>query len=1041
MGMGKNLKSMICLLFVMCLISVTPVQAQSNTPNLTIQELVSGLITPWSLAFTPDGTMLFTQRRGVLSARLTDGTVNTVTADFSDFFAQRTTGLMSILVDPNFSDNRRFYTCQGHQVAGESDDTREVQVIAWTMNETYTGAVRVDDPLVGGIKVRSDGFHGGGRMRFGPDGYLWICTGDAGAGTVPQDKSALGGKILRVNAMTGEGAPGNPFSDHPLIYTYGHRNPQGLALRGTNEMWSVEHGSDKDDEINKLVSGGNYGWDPVPADEDDPAYNELKVPMTDTEKYPTAIEAKWSSGSARIAPSGAVFLNGSAWKDWEGRLAVATLQHERLYLYKFSASGEFDDSDNDGRIIVPQFDKNYGRLRAVVLGPDNSLYVTTSRDDWVENPTGRDKILRVVPSAAPVFSSNSYSVNVAENNEIADIVAVVNADNDDEGETLTYKLSGQDETSFYISDSSRGQIRANLELDYEDKRSYEVIVTVSDPFDLSDEVTVTINVTDVFERPEGLSVLSISDARTNESNGMMVFLVSINQASDEIITVDYETQSGTATESADYTRTTGTLTFPANSSASQDIQVPIIDDNVDENNESFTVVLRNVQNGVLGVSQATGTIEDNDTPPPPPRPPPPRPPPPLPPPSPPPPAPAAPTVTRALATSMVVNWQAPEGSVVSSYDLRYREGSTGDFIDGPQDVIGTRATILGLSPDTEYEIQVRASNSTGDGDWSELGTVQTSTPIPDDRFSLSLDMDDSEGEQFMSFRSVSPDSGRASIQIFGENIPEVNDLSVRIEYDGTQVVYEGFKRGEALSGTFALGGKDYVNIGMTLSDISTRDDSGLMGTVRFRTTEALSETEIRLVRVKLLRGGQSETIPMFLGVALQGSSLGLPISGPSPDFNRNEIVDIPDFLLFVDVFGLKEGQDRYEAKYDLNGNDEIGIPDFLIFVDHFGKVVSHVPVFTSVRPVMRFVEENTPPGQPIGELISATAADGESLTYSLWGVDADYFVIDASTGQLETKEAYNFEERNWYSPVVRVRDGKGGQVSVVVGIAIIDIAE
>ena len=149
---------------------------------------------------------------------------------------------------------------------------------------------------------------------------------------------------------------------------------------------------------------------------------------------------------------------------------------------------------------------------------------------------------------------------------------------------------------------------------------------------------------------------------------------------------------------------------------------------------------------------------------------------------------------------------------------------------------------------------------------------------------------------------------------------------------------------------------------MTLSDSETRVESGLLGTLRFRATDALSETEIRLVRVKLLREGQSRTIPMYLSIALQGSSLGLPISGPSPDFNGNGIVDIPDFLLFVDVFGLKVGQERYEKKYDLNGNDEIGIPDFLIFVDDFGKVVSHMPVFTSEPPVMRFVEENTPPG-------------------------------------------------------------------------------
>ncbi len=429
------------------------------------------------------------------------------------------------------------------------------------------------------------------------------------------------------------------------------------------------------------------------------------------------------------------------------------------------------------------------------------------------------------------------------------------------------------------------------------------------------------------------------------------------------------------------------------------------------------------------------------TPPPPPVTPPPPPVTPPPPPPPPPPLPPdAVTVTRALATSMVVNWQVPEGSVVSSYDLRYRQGSTGDFIDGLQNIIGTRTIILGLNPDTEYEIQVRASNSTGDGDWSELVTVQTSTPIPKDRFSLSLDIDDSEGDQAVSAFGVSPNSV-VSIQIFGKAIPDVNDLSVRFEYDGTQVAYEGFRRGPVLSGTSALSGKDFVNIGMTLPDSDTRADSGLMGTIRFRATDALEETEIRLVRVKLVRAGQSETVPMFLSVALQGSSVGLPISGLSPDFDGNGTVDIPDFLLFVEVFGLKTGQEGYEKKYDLDGNDAIGIPDFLLFVENFGKEVSQVPVFTSAPPVMRFVEENTPPGQPIGEPISATSANGESLAYSLWGMDAEYFAIDASTGQLQTKEMHNFEDRNLYAPIVRVSDGQGGHVSVVVRVAIIDIAE
>ena len=347
---------------------------------------------------------------------------------------------------------------------------------------------------------------------------------------------------------------------------------------------------------------------------------------------------------------------------------------------------------------------------------------------------------------------------------------------------------------------------------------------------------------------------------------------------------------------------------------------------------------------------------------------------------------------------------------------------------------------MGLSPDTEYEIQVRASNSSGDGDWSELGTVKTGTLIPNDRFFLSLDMDDAEGEQFRSFVAVYPD-GSASIQIFGKSLNTIpaNDLSVRVEYDAEQVVYEGFKRGPVLSGTYALSGKGFVNIGMTLRE--TEDDSGLIGTLHFRPTDALSETEIRLVRVTLLQGGQSETIPMYLSVAIQGSSVAIPVGEATADFNGNGMVDIPDFLLFVDVFGLKAGQERYEARYDLDRNEEIGIPDFLIFVDNFGKEVNRAPVFTSTLPVLRFVEENTPAGQPIGEPISAMSADGESLTYSLWGVDAEYFAIDASTGQLATKEAYNYEVRQWYSPIARVSDDKGRQVSVVVSIVIIDVAE
>ena len=162
---------------------------------------------------------------------------------------------------------------------------------------------------------------------------------------------------------------------------------------------------------------------------------------------------------------------------------------------------------------------------------------------------------------------------------------------------------------------------------------------------------------------------------------------------------------------------------------------------------------------------------------------------------------------------------------------------------------------------------------------------------------------------------------------------------------------------------------------------------------------------------------------------------------PSPDFNGNGVVDIPDFLFFVNAFGSKEGQERYDAKYDLNGDGEIGIPDFLAFVDSFGKEVNRVPVFASTPPVTRSVDENTASGQAIGEPLSATDADGNTLTYRLSGADADSFAIDASTGQIQTKGTYDFEQKNSYSVIVIVSDGEGGRSSLVVTIAITDIDE
>ena len=437
-------------------------------PKLTVVSLVSGLRVPWGLAFAPDGTMLFTERSGGLSSRLPDGTVQSVSADFDDLLVSGEAGLMAIVVDPAFASNRRFYTCQAHT-------GRVVQVIAWTFNDdTYTAATRVADPLVGNIPAASR--HSGCRLRFGPQGYLWIATGDATVGTAPQDLDSLGGKVLRVNAATGAAAAGNPFGSR--IYTYGHRNVQGLARRpGTDQMWSVEHGPRVDDEINLLSAGGNYGWDPVPG------YDE-GVPMTDLAKFPGALVARWSSGTPTLATSGGIFLEGAQWGRWDGRLAVASLKDQTLRVFRFTAAGAFVS-----QVVVPELDGRYGRLRTPLLGPDGALYVTTS------NGSG-DRILKVVPGQAPRFPDTEDGARrVAEHTAPGTAIGQPVVASDPDGDRLTYALSGAAAAAFDIVPST-GHLQTAASLDHETRPSYEVIVTATDQYGLSDRLTVSITVTD-----------------------------------------------------------------------------------------------------------------------------------------------------------------------------------------------------------------------------------------------------------------------------------------------------------------------------------------------------------------------------------------------------------------------------------------------------------------------------------------------------------------------------------------------------------------
>jgi glucose/arabinose dehydrogenase len=288
---------------------------------------------------------------------------------------------MGLAVDPEFRRNHRIYLCQG---GTRADGSHEVRVAAWRLNLADRRATKIRR-LVGGFPT-SSGRHGGCRLLVARNGALLVGTGDAAIGTNPRDLTSFGGKTLRLNRFTGQPWPTNRWADatnrtQRYVHTWGHRNVQGLAQRADGTLWSVEHGPDRDDEVNLLRNGADYGWNPVPG------YNE-SVPMTDQSLPGHQVRARWSSGFPTLATSGADWVSqrrSTGWGSYRGTLAVAALKASRLLFMRFDASGHLR------WVKVPAALTRAGRLRAVTKAPNGDLFVTT------DNGGGQDRILRVSP--------------------------------------------------------------------------------------------------------------------------------------------------------------------------------------------------------------------------------------------------------------------------------------------------------------------------------------------------------------------------------------------------------------------------------------------------------------------------------------------------------------------------------------------------------------------------------------------------------------------------------------------------------------------
>jgi glucose/arabinose dehydrogenase len=362
----------------------TPVRTPA--PSLTVETVAGGLTHGWDIGFLPDGKVLISERPAMLvllSGTRPGATVTPVKADLADVLVRGEGGLMGLVVHPDFAASRQFTTCQTHQEKGTPVDIR---LVTWRLADDGASATRVRE-LLTGLPVAASGRHSGCRPALAADGSLLVGTGDTANGTVAQDRTSLGGKVLRLNLATGAPVPGNPFitaaNPHErLIWTYGHRNVQGVAVRpGTGQVFTAEHGPTFNDEVNLLRSGANYGWDPSRGGTVG-GYDE-SVPMTDRDRFPGAVDAVWQSGSTTQAVCAAAFLSGRQWGSLDGALVITALKGAKLLVLTLDQAGAVTSV-----AIPPEFDHAFGRLRAARLGPDGALYVTTT------NGTD-DKLLRV----------------------------------------------------------------------------------------------------------------------------------------------------------------------------------------------------------------------------------------------------------------------------------------------------------------------------------------------------------------------------------------------------------------------------------------------------------------------------------------------------------------------------------------------------------------------------------------------------------------------------------------------------------------------
>ncbi|MGI8641018.1 MAG: PQQ-dependent sugar dehydrogenase [Pyrinomonadaceae bacterium] len=339
-----------------------------------IETVAGGLEVPWAFAFLPDGNMLFTERPG--RVRLIEKGKLKAEAVYKvpDVEPSSESGLMDISLHPKFAENKFVYLAYAY-----NNDGKRVKVVRYKFDRVSFVEPKT---IIEGIPAAPN--HAGTRCRFAPDGKLYVTTGDATNRELAQKMDSLAGKTLRLND-DGSVPNDNPFVNQknarPEIWTFGHRNAQGLAWQPeTSLMFQNEHGPSGfdgpggGDEVNIVERGKNYGWAEI-------HHNQTKAGM----------ESPLLEYTPSCAPASAMFYNGDKLPEFKGNFFFGCLRGTRIIRVKL-----------DGRKVVGQenlLKENFGRIREIAQGPDGFIYFSTSNQDGRGNPAkDDDRILRLVPA-------------------------------------------------------------------------------------------------------------------------------------------------------------------------------------------------------------------------------------------------------------------------------------------------------------------------------------------------------------------------------------------------------------------------------------------------------------------------------------------------------------------------------------------------------------------------------------------------------------------------------------------------------------------